>query len=672
MCAHLLTEGYRDPTPRHELTELTSPLAHPAAKRTALSNRTSVGRAAMWLAALSGIIVMTGHAWAGSSQRPRWKDVSPDGGSISDIAIAPSNPNYLYTSAGHLYRSLDGAASWKAVPGQEGLYHEELLVDPANATTLYSLSSDLWKSTDAGKEWTRVLYRGHFTSSSIYCAAVSDSSSNILYAGTDGDGVLKSTDGGTTWSKTGPGIGDDWVLTLAVDPQNPAVVFAGSMDHLFKTSDGGARWADCGQGLPSDLISVTSVSISPAMPDLVYVGCYDDGLFRSTDGGGTWKLAGDWPRRVVSARLTLDPVAVDILYTATDEGAFMTTAGGKKWTAMLGLPATEIARIVIDPTDQALLYAGTVSGVYKSTDRGVTWSSASTGIREWPVYSVDVDPSNPQIVFAGTDGGVFKSTDAGRTWRSSHGNCRTFTYVDAVTVDPNTPGVVYVSGESGTYKSMDGGATWTRIYQELVTLAVDSRTPTTLYGGNEQVLKSTDGGSTWKPSSHFADGYVSAIAIDPFATATIYAGNSSSGCVWKSTDGGSDWGCALVVRDPYYWYGWGITIDPESSSTVYAYAAAGPKKLWKSTDGGQSWTGMMKGRAVSCLQVSPATTGVLYAGTLGQGVYKSTDGGSTWRSMNAGFLRPRSKFVYALRAGQGAGDFTYAATGAGLYRVADQ
>ncbi|MEW6366288.1 MAG: hypothetical protein AB1714_16805 [Acidobacteriota bacterium] len=640
-----------------------------------LPNRASWNVAIRFVLSAS-LVVLGNKVQAGSQQVPAWRDVGPDGGNITDLAIAPSRPNILYASAGTFYESVDSAATWRILPATAGTVYDQLVVDPAVATTVYALhDAALYKSTNGGRGWNRLLSEGHFGKSRVSCFAVSPSSSSTMYAATSWDCVVRSTDGGTTWSRTRSFENDGWVGTIAIDPRNPDVAYAGTGDpNIFKTSDGGATWVASDRGLPARIYGVGGICISPSNPDVVYVGVCSHGLFKSTNAGARWEFAGEFPdeRSYQVPRLTVDPASPDILYAATEDGAYVTTTSGKKWTRISGLPADSVRRIVADPTNSDLLYAATISGVLQSTDRGTTWSTANAGIKEWQVDALAVDPSRPGVVYIGTAAGVFKTTDGGGSWNSSIGKCSKLTRLRSITIDPSDPDVVYACGGSGTFKSTDSGATWKQMPRAVDLIAVDPQTPTTLYASiYEQVFKSIDGGHSWKSSVTFSGGTVSHIEIDPAMPTTVYAAREDGVCAAKSTDGGSTWTCMLVVGTESWDLSWGLALDPGSPSTVYACEGRTSKKLWKSTDRGESWNTIMKGRAVSCLLVSPTASNVLYAGTQGQGVYRSTNGGKTWLPMSRGLGRPASRYVRALASSSAEPNVVYAATDTGVFRVED-
>ncbi len=205
-------------------------------------------------------------------------DLSPAG-----FALNWKNPSIQYvgtiTMNGGLCtgvsRTLDGGRSWAPTSLTIGCILR-ITLDPQNPDTVYAVGQfGLWKSADSGGTWNTVLLQP------IFSFAIAPTAPANLYAGIRSQGVLVSRDGGATWSSTGTGPSN--VQSLAVDPENPARVYAGSAGALFKSIDGGDTWRETGQGLNG----ATALAIDPANPVNVYAGTAQ-GVFRSVDAGTTF------------------------------------------------------------------------------------------------------------------------------------------------------------------------------------------------------------------------------------------------------------------------------------------------------------------------------------------------------------------------------------------------
>jgi photosystem II stability/assembly factor-like uncharacterized protein len=271
-------------------------------------------------------------------------------------------------------------------------------------------------------------------------------------------------------------------------------------------------------------------------------------------GGRDWASIG--PEGGTILDLAVDPTRPQVVYAATYEGGvFKTANGGRTWRpANDGLGSYYVRSLAVDPSDPATLYAGTEGGVFKTTDGAGHWAAANTGLHEEMlpfVHVVAVDPTHPATLYAGTPGlGIFKSTDGAATWQWFP-DCELECYIDALVVDPVTPTTVYAGGMDGAFKSMDGGDTWIPMNNGLnnaglAALAIDPDAPSILYaaGASGGLFKSTDGAASWLPADTGLNGVskVKDLAVDPAHPGTVYAATFGyySG-VYKSTDWAGHW-----------------------------------------------------------------------------------------------------------------------------------
>lgn len=254
------------------------------------------------------------------------------------------------------------------------------------------------------------------------------------------------------------------------------------------------------------------------MPTTLYAGTYSGGVFKSTDGGGSWGEARTGLTHADIYALAVDPLTPTTLYAAGG-GMFKSTDGGGSWHEVsTGLPNTRIHALVIDPITPTTLYAGTGGGVFKSTDGGESWHEANTGLTDTNVNALMIDPITPTFLYAGVgywEGAtsrncVFKSTDGGGSWSAVHTGLSD-TNVFALAIDPVTPTTLYAGTwydainkrtDGGIFKSTDGSTSWARTdlaNMTVMTLVIDLATPTTLYAGTleDGIFKSTDAGTSW-------------------------------------------------------------------------------------------------------------------------------------------------------------------------------
>jgi photosystem II stability/assembly factor-like uncharacterized protein len=310
------------------------------------------------------------------------------------------------------------------------------------------------------------------------------------------------------WSVMNTGLHDANVRVLAIDPINPAIVYAGTSGGLYKTTAGGMEWANLNFNR-----LVYSLAIDFVNPSTLYVGT-DSGpgigdrvLFKSTNGGTTWSNRTS-PSDYDFTLLVMDPRTPETLYigSATRQAhtgsMFLkkTRNGGETWveleTSYTGI-AVGCCTLAIDTTDPEIIYAsgdlysGTSligNGVIKSTDGGRTWTPTTlTNPIAWTGRSYDgifvnliaMDPKNSNKLYAAAFGygshsgfaGLLKSTDGANTWRPVHTgllNIGNDSQITAIVIDPDDPNVVYaatggygVTNGRGVFKNLDGGGNWT-------------------------------------------------------------------------------------------------------------------------------------------------------------------------------------------------------------------
>ncbi len=310
-------------------------------------------------------------------------------------------------------------------------------------------------------------------SNSIVSIALHPSNGNILYVATN-DAVYKSRDAGASWERF-PSFSARRVTTLAIDPQLPATVYAGTMgDAVYKSPDGGQRWLPHNVGLKEHVSFVTQFVFHPLLTEKIYV--------------------------------------------ATTVGAYYTKNAGREWEErMNGMKEVHIVTsIAINPQEPTILYAGTTGGIYRSDNATATWKRINKGLipeqelmasMALGVNAIEVNRVMPDMVYAGTTKGLFRSANRGEQWERI-GQSISDPFISSVVSHPIDPSLVYVGGPKGVWKSIDGGKRWQAINQGLATLNIralvlapnDSQM---LYAGTNGsgLYRSYNAGATWVPVS---------------------------------------------------------------------------------------------------------------------------------------------------------------------------
>ncbi len=322
---------------------------------------------------------------------------------VRAVAVEPGNSNIVYagTESG-LYKSTDGGTGWATA--NEGLASQlifDILIDPNTPSTLYvaTWEGGIFKSTNRGENWTAA-NNGltHLNARTLAMAA----DSSLIFAGTESfseteGGIYKSEDGGSSWSLKAVAN----VLSVAVDPNNKDILYAGTSNGLFVSENGGEDYSDRSDGLEETTVNDVVVST-----DIVESDSDDDSEANNST-----------------------------IYVANGTSVHKSTNAGEDWIrARSGLPNATVVKLAIDPNNTQRLYASTLGqGIFKvddigvgdtdedGDDDGIRWTDANTGVENPIVYSLAVDPTNSSTVYAGTSLSlIFKSTDGGDNWVEAH------------------------------------------------------------------------------------------------------------------------------------------------------------------------------------------------------------------------------------------------------------
>jgi photosystem II stability/assembly factor-like uncharacterized protein len=521
-----------------------------------------------------------------------------------------------------------------------------LAVDPNAPSTIYAGTQtgttgafSIFRSTNGGTSWSTVkpLY-GSFNVAGgpvgVTAFAISREASSIVYVATVGSGILKSTDGGTSWSPSDNGVSSPLVTSLVLDPHLPTTLYASARPACLP--------------VPGIFGACTQV-----------VG----GIYKSTDAAASWVLLGAAPPANGITVLAIDPVSPSTLYAAPQgfSGISKTTDGGTTWTTLSGFPSLVVKSFVIDPQRPATLYVGAKSGldaggIYKSNDAGLTWAPMMSGLPPLitNVEALVMDPSVPATLYAGTNNGFAQSIDGGQHWTVNQvGPAGALSFA----IDPFNPATVFAgTAGGGVQKSIDAGRTWTPTNSAFSPVTVDALAvgvqPSIVYLGSMRygIFKSTDQGKSWQRTA-LAPESVHRLVTDPTTSMSVYACTSIG--LYKTTDGGEHWqsvNTGIPSIDIT-----SLAIDPVTPSTVYAGVAR--LGIYKSTDGGTTWAYMSNGLPsqvlfssdVGAIVIDPFSPSTVYAGFIGQtpfdgmtrGVYKTIDGGINWTAFNTGLTQPQ-------------------------------
>ena len=319
---------------------------------------------------------------------------------------------------------------------------------------------------------------------------------------------------GVILALTACGKQTDTIVSIALHPTNPRIVYVATNESVYKTRDGGAGW----ERMANDLSTyrVLSLAIDPLHPATIYAGTMFDAVYKSPDGGQRWIAHNAGLKEHVSVvnQFVFDPRDTESIYTATTVGVFYSHDGGRLWDErMAGMKEVHIVvTIALDPENPHILYAGTTGGAYRSEDGAKTWTKINDGLIPAEILDASlalgvnmivVDPRATSTVYAATTKGLFKSNTRGAQW-TRIGQSLGDQYVSSLVVDPSRSGVLYAGGRAGVFKSQDGGASWSAANAGLETLnirtiAMSPQDPNLLYAGTNGsgLYRTTDAAATW-------------------------------------------------------------------------------------------------------------------------------------------------------------------------------
>ncbi|MEP7347881.1 MAG: glycosyl hydrolase, partial [Gemmatimonadaceae bacterium] len=415
----------------------------------------------------------------------------------------------------------------------------------------------------------------------------------------------------------GPAVTSGRVMSVAVDPNDVGIMYAGTASGgLWKTTSGGAAWTPVMDREGS--YSIGWVTLDPKNSNVVWVGtgernsqrsvAYGDGVYRSEDGGRSWKNVGLKNSEHIG-RIVINPTNTDIVYVAAqgplwapggDRGLYKTSDGGKTWEQSLKISEqTGVSDVVMDPRNPDVLIAsayqrrrhfftlidgGPESAIYRSTDAGKTWTKVITGLptEELGRIGLAISPQRPDVVYANVEaanrrGGIYRSTDNGVTWTKMSDYQQGSMYYGDIFADPHDFDRVYVP-DVIFQVSDDGGRTFRPVGQRYMhvdnhIIWIDPKNPNHYLIGNDGGLyRSYDRGATWTffenlPLAQYYD-----VDVDyalPFYN--VYGGLQDNNSLGMPSRTRSEHG--ILNQDVFVTQGGDGFVsraDPEDPNTIYA------------------------------------------------------------------------------------------------------
>ena len=499
------------------------------------------------------------------------------------------------------------------------------------------------------------------------------------------------------WRNIGPFRGGRTNAVTGVQGDPLTYFFGGVGGGIWKTEDAGGNWKNISDG-QLKTGSVGAIEVAPSDKNVIYVGMgehavrgvmtsHGDGMYKSTDGGMTWKHIG-LSKSMHIAEIQIHPQNPEMVWVAVqgaawaktkDRGVYKTADGGRTWKQVLFVNSnTACADLSLDKNNPRILYAGmwdnqrtpwgvrsggAGSGIWKSVDGGETWKRLEKGLpKVMGKIAVDVSSANPQRVFAnieaeGEKGGVYRSDDGGKTWKQTFKGrisvARAWYYIE-IFADPVDANKVYVLN-APMLRSIDGGNTFERIanpHTDQHDLWINKDNPSNMILGNDGgACISFNSGKTWSTQNNQPTAQFYRVITDNRFPYFVYGGqqDNSTVAISSQTQGGG-----IGIRDWYPVAGGEsafIAFDPDNPKKVYGTSIQGFMDVWDAetntikdiqaypqTNLGTNaedmkyrfnWNGP--------LAFSPQDPNVLYCG--GNILLQSKDEGLTWKEISKDLTR---------------------------------
>jgi photosystem II stability/assembly factor-like uncharacterized protein len=603
----------------------------------------------------------------------RWRLIGPfRGGKATMVSGVPGNPAvyYMGTAGSGVWKTVDGGQAWSCVSDSLRLTGiGAVAVAPSRPDTVYvgastANTAGLYRSTDGGAHWDLVALQGHAVSS----IAIDPRNPDLVMAAAGDTGVLRTADGGKTWTPVLPdtGVGGVW---LVLDPDNPANVYAGTRpvggggrgggggggrgaapvaapatdSQIYRSRDEGVTWKKTSpEGLPGGNFGTIALAVAPGTKGERVYDYVAQGMFRSDDGGEHWTRASDDPRLIGGGQfhdVIVDPRNANILF-ATQTSLYRSTDAGKTWESYTGAPSgADFNYVWIDPADDKYMILAVDQGTEISMDSGRTWTTwfnQPTG----QMYNVTTDHGFPFFMYASQqDSGTVATPIAGRGGEITYRDWYTTNGFESARIipDPADPDYLYATGWYGSILRVNKTTGQTQHIFERTAKYHESGSPPmgfspfdshTFYLATQYLLATHDKGMHWETASpdltdkggeelgtapignragRGATGpAISSLAFSPKDAKEIWAG-TSNGLVQLTRDGGAHW--ENVASGDLEAAGAGAVTAMEAS-------ASDPARAFAIVGGGRGGGG-----------------GGGRGGATGPRIYRTDDYGKSWKSV---------------------------------------
>ncbi len=608
----------------------------------------------------------------------QWQNIGPAGGDVRSIEVDPKNQNHLYltTLDGQVYSSYDGGSSWDLLANlhEPQLVLDDLIIDPRDSNILYVAGhrgkrpGGFFKSVDGGKTWKEAK---ELKNESIHAMVQASKDPDMLLVGSV-SGVWISRDSGESWSKFTSNTAPEKLDSLAIDPRDTNVIYAGTWWRAYKSTDGGNSWRLVKDGMIDDS-DVFAIDINPDNPDYIIASACS-GIYESRNAGEKWRKIQGIPSQARRTRdIVQHPAKPGTIYAGTTEGFWMSSNGGRTWR-MTTTKDTIVNSITVHPDVPERVFIGTDNnGVMVSLDGGRTFKQSNGNFSSRFTYSLTTDREQENRMYAATintaggGGNLFISDDYGQNWSTSVKGLdagRTIPYT--IVQDKSDPQILYLASNFGVYLSVDRGASWRHLtvpkpkrsrskrrakapepeIEPGVVAALETKINVLTYtedgkdgyyaGTNDGLYISYDIAKGWKKLEFGMDQpqQVFAVHVNPKMPQIIWVGTANSG-VLMSNDSGATWSKLDGIPDKFPVST--IASDPVKPERIYVGLI---HTIYLSRDFGKTWVkrgGNLPLGNYNTILIDPLNTDEVYAASALEqdgGIYFSQDAGWTWNRID--------------------------------------
>ena len=621
--------------------------------------------------------VNNGGVWKTTDYGRIWEPIFDDQetGSIGDLDVAPSNPNVIYVGSGEglqrpdlsvgngMYKSTDAGKTWAHLGLTDAQQIGGVAIDPVSENRVFvaamghpygpNTERGVYRTVNGGKTWEKVLYKDENTGAAQ--VTIDPKNPNIIYAdlwaGRQGpwengawngpqSGLYKSVDGGTTWNKmtkglptVEQGLGRIGFCIAPSDPRRMyATVDAGDYGGMYRSDDAGESWKSISNdgrywGRGSDFAEVKT---DPNNADIVYTA--NVVVWRSMDGGNTWKDFRGAPGGDDYHRIWINPRNPEVMLLAADQGAIITVNGGQTFSSWYNQATAQFYHVSADNDFPYNVYGGQQeSGSVGISTRG---NDGQITFREWHPVGVEEygyvapDPLNSNLIYGGKVTRYDKRTGQVQSVapEAIRSNKYRFLRTAPLLFSPVDPKTLYFAGNV-LFKTTNGGHSWQEISPDLTRETWDIPASVGIFTAGDDVKKLA------------RRGVIYTIAPSPKDINTIWCG-TDDGLIQVTRNGGQSW--KNVTPAAIASWSQISIMDAGHFDANTAYAAVNRIRvddmhphIYKTKDGGATWQEIVQGLPddpINTVREDPYQKGLLFAGSE-KAVYVSFDEGSHWQSL---------------------------------------